>query len=298
MRIRKAVIAVAGYGTRFLPATKAQPKEMLPICEKPVVQHLVEEVVASGIEDIILVTRAGSNAVEDHFDSSRELELHLEEQGKTDYLRQIQAIPQQANFAFVRQGRHLPYGNASPLLAAKHYLDEGEPFVYMFGDDLVFSQTPCVKQLTDVYKQYGPAAVIAFQEVPANMADRFGMAKVKQGTQPPELESIVEKPAPKDAPSRLAQLGRFVLPWRTIEILDAMSRNQSYHATNELYLTHANDILCREARVLAHGIEGKWITTGDLVSFLIANIEYALQHEDPEISRGVTEYLRTLDLGK
>jgi len=298
LRIRKAVIAVAGYGTRFLPATKAQPKEMLPICEKPVVQHLVEEVVKSGIKDIILVTRAGSNAVEDHFDSSRELELHLQEQGKLDYLEQIQAIPQQANFAFVRQGRHLPYGNASPLLAAKHYLDEGEPFVYMFGDDLVFSQTPCVQQLIDVYKTERPAAVIAFQDVPAEVVDRFGMAKLRQGTQPPELESIVEKPLPKEAPSRLAQLGRFVLPWRTIEILDEMCSRHTYTAKQELYLTHANDVLCREARVLAHSIEGKWITTGDLVSFLIANIEYALHHPDPGISDGLNDYLRGLDLGK
>ncbi|MBN2475544.1 MAG: UTP--glucose-1-phosphate uridylyltransferase [Pirellulales bacterium] len=292
MKIRKAVIAVAGYGTRFLPATKVQPKEMLPVVDKPIVQYLVEEAVQSGIEDIILVTRSGSQAITDHFDSSRELEIHLAEQQKQAYLEIVQAIPRLANFAFIRQGRHLPYGNGTPLLAAKDFIDEGEPFVYMFGDDLVLSETPCVKQLIDVYMQHRPAAVVAFQELPLEEAIRYGLARVKEGTNPKELESIVEKPSLEEAPSTLAQFGRFVLPWRTIEILETMEPGLD----NELYLTDANHILCREARVLAHTIEGVWYTTGDPLRFLQTNVQYALRH--PEIGRAFAEYLRSLDLSQ
>ncbi len=166
MKVKKAVIAVAGYGTRFLPATKAVPKEMLPVVNKPIVQHLVDEAVQSGIEDIILVTRSGSHAISDHFDSSRELEIHLAEQEKLEYLAVVERIARSANFAFVRQGRHLPYGNGTPLLAAKDFIDRNEPIVYMFGDDLVISETPCVRQLIDVFEDSTPAAVVAFQDVP------------------------------------------------------------------------------------------------------------------------------------
>lgn len=291
MKIRKAVIAVAGYGTRFLPATKAVPKEMLPVVDRPIVQYLVEEAVNSGIEDIILVTRAGSDAIADHFDNSPGLESHLKEQKRDRYLAMVEALPKMASFAVVRQGKHLPYGNGSPLLAARPYLDQGEPFVYMFGDDLVMSTTPCVRQLLDVYESQQPvAAVIAFQEVPREEVDRYGMAKLKQGTNPRELESIVEKPSRDAAPSTLAQLGRFVLPWRTIEILETRPLGKD----NELFLTDANHILCQESRVLAHPIEGTWYTTGDPLRYLIANVEYGLRH--PEIGKGLAGYLRGLAL--
>jgi UTP--glucose-1-phosphate uridylyltransferase len=146
-----------------------------------------------------------------------------------------------------------------------------------------------------VHAEHGPAAVIAFQEVTAAVADRFGMAKLKPGRHPPELELIVEKPGRHEAPSLLAQLGRFVLPWRTVEILESMLDSDAYGTTNELYLTHANDQLCRESRVLAHSIEGRWITTGDFLSFLIANIEYARQHPDMQVAKGLAEYLRHLE---
>ncbi|UCD27781.1 MAG: UTP--glucose-1-phosphate uridylyltransferase, partial [Planctomycetota bacterium] len=156
MKINKAIIAVAGYGTRFLPATKVMPKELLPIVDKPVAQYLAEEAVESGIKDIIFVTREGTKAIVDHFDSSHELETQLAEQQKPELLRMIQAIPRMANFEFVHQGSHLPYGNGSPILAAKDFIDKNEPFVYMFGDDLVLSQIPATKQLIDVYQQHQP----------------------------------------------------------------------------------------------------------------------------------------------
>ncbi len=294
MKIRKAVIGVAGYGTRFLPATKNVPKELLPIVDKPVVQYLVEEVVRSGIEDIILVVRSGSQAIADHFDSSRALEVHLEEQKKLAYLRIVQEIPAMANFAVVRQTGTLPYGNGSPILAAKNYLNEGEPFVYLFGDDLVLSQVPCVKQLLDVYYQHQPDAVIAFQEVPAEEIRRYAAAKLKGQGEPKQIESLVEKPKPEQAASNLAQLGRFILPWKVVDILEELRAGLDPSKGEELYLTFANDRLCREGRVLAHVIEGDWLTTGDPLRFLKANVEYALRN--PEISRDFADYLHALDL--
>ena len=292
MEVKKAILAVAGFGTRFLPATKVVAKELLPIVDRPVVQYLVEEAVNSGIRDIMFVTRSGSQGIADHFDSSRDLEIHLAEQKKADYLKIVQDLPKMANFAFVRQARHLPYGNGTPILAAKDFIGRDEPFVYMFGDDVVFSNTPCVQQLIDVYKKYSPLAVIAFQKIPLSESYRYGMAKLKPNTSPPEMESIIEKPAANHAPSDLAQVGRFVFSPRIIEILESIN----VQAGNELYLTHAVDKLAREGRVLVHSIEGKWHTTGDPLPFLITNIECALGRKD--LSKGLAAYLRTLDLSK
>ena len=290
MRVRKAVIAAAGFGTRFLPATNVVPKELVPIVDKPVIQYLVEEAVHSGIEDILFVTRAGTQAVAEHFGSTRDLEIHLAEQGKDDWLRMVEAIPRLANFAVVRQGRHLPYGNGTPLLAAKSFLDKNEPFVYMFGDDLVLSETPCVKQLIDVYTRHRPAAVVAFQDMPPLEAIRYGLAKLKKDREPKELEFIIEKPSLEEAPSTLAQLGRFLLPWRVVEILEHLDLGKA----NELWLTDANDRLCREDRVIAHTIEGKWFTIGDPLRFLKANVEYALRNA--VIGEEFADYLRTVQI--
>ncbi|UCF51325.1 MAG: UTP--glucose-1-phosphate uridylyltransferase, partial [Bradyrhizobium sp.] len=187
MKITKAIIAVAGYGTRFIPATKVQPKEMLPIVDKPVVQYLVEEAVASGITDIILVTRSGNQALEDHFDSSRELEIHLEAQKKWKELEQIRRIPNLANFIYVRQSRDMPYGNGTPLLCAKSLISPEEAVVYMFGDDVVQSDVPCTKQLIDVFNRHRPAGVIAVQEVPHSDVSRYGVPKLKEGSDRNEL---------------------------------------------------------------------------------------------------------------
>ena len=288
MTIKKAVIAVAGFGTRFLPATKNLPKELMPIVDKPVVQYLVEEAVESGIEDVILVVRPGSQGIADHFDSSRELEIHLQEQNKPDLLEAVQRLPKLANFAVVRQGRHLPYGNGTPLLAARRFLGN-EPFVYMFGDDMVLSQTHCVRQLIDVYNKHKPSAVIAAQEVTQEETKRYGIVKLKPGTSPPEMEALVEKPAPEKAPSRLAQFGRFILPPRVVELLETTALNRG-----ELYLADAIDTLCREGRVLVHRVDGTWYTMGDPLNFLKATIAYALAH--PTIGKDVAAYLRGLKL--
>jgi UTP--glucose-1-phosphate uridylyltransferase len=292
MNITKAIIAVAGYGTRFIPATKVQPKEMLPIVDKPVVQYLVEEAVASGITDIILVTRSGNQALEDHFDSSRELEIHLEAQKKWKELEAVRRIPNLANFIYVRQSRDMPYGNGTPLLCAKSLISADEAFVYMFGDDVVQSEVPCTKQLIDVFNQFQPAGVIAVQEVPHEEVDRYGIPKLKEGCERAELEYIVEKPAPAYAPSNLAQLGRFVFTRKIIDILENLSVGKG----GELWLTDAVDRLAARDTVLVHTIQGRWFTTGDPLRLLKTTIELALDR--PDIGRELAAYLRDLDLSR
>jgi UTP--glucose-1-phosphate uridylyltransferase len=292
MNITKAVIAVAGYGTRFIPATKVQPKEMLPIVDKPVVQYLVEEAVDSGITDIILVTRAGSQALEDHFDSSLELEIHLESQEKWVELEKIRRIPDLANFVYVRQSKNLPYGNGTPLLCAKSLIHPGEAVVYMFGDDVVKADVPCARQLIDVYNKYEPAAVVAVQEVPIQQIYRYGAAKLKPDTDRNELEHIVEKPSPADAPSNLAQLGRFVLSYKTIEVLEEITVQEG----SELWLTDAIDRLAASDSVIVHPIEGKWFTTGDPLHFLKTTVEFALDR--PDIGPDFARFLKELDLSR
>jgi UTP--glucose-1-phosphate uridylyltransferase len=292
MNITKAVIAVAGYGTRFIPATKVQPKEMLPIVDKPVVQYLVEEAVDSGITDIILVTRAGSQALEDHFDSSLELEIHLESQEKWVELEKIRRIPDLANFVYVRQTKNLPYGNGTPLLCAKSLIHPDEAVVYMFGDDVVKADVPCARQLIDVYNKYEPAAVVAVQEVPIQEISRYGAAKLKPNTDRNELEHIVEKPSPANAPSNLAQLGRFVLSYRTIEVLEEITVQEG----NELWLTDAIDRLAATDSVIVHPIEGKWFTTGDPLRFLQTTVEFALDR--PDIGPDFARFLQELDLSR
>lgn len=290
MKVTKAIIAVAGYGTRFIPATKVQPKEMLPIVDKPVVQYLVEEAVASGITDIILVTRSGNQALEDHFDSSRELELHLEAQRKWEELEKVQSIPKLANFVYVRQGRDMPYGNGTPLLCSKSLISEDEAVVYMFGDDVVKSDVPCTRQLIDVFERYQPAGVIAVQEVPRSEVQRYGVPKLKENSDRNELEYIVEKPAPAYAPSNLAQLGRFVFKRKIVDILDNLSVGKG----GELWLTDAIDQMAAQDTVLVHTISGKWFTTGDPLRFLKTTVEMALDR--PDIGKEFAAYLRGLDL--
>lgn len=290
MKIRKAIIAVAGYGTRFLPATKVVPKELLSIVDKPVVQYLVEEAAASGIEDIILVVREGTQAIADHFDTTRGLEQHLQEQQKEALLERVRAVSQLANFALVRQTARLPYGNGTPILAARRFIGEGEPFAYLFGDDLVHSKVPCVKQLADLYEKHGVAGVIAAQSVPRAEINRYGAIALKPGKSPPELESVIEKPDPERAPTTLAQLGRFVLSAKIVDIL----ANTQLKRGEELYLTPAIHALSQKDRVLVHEIEGTWYTTGDPLRFMKTNVEYMLRH--PEYGADFSAYLRELDL--
>lgn len=290
-KIHKAVIAAAGYGTRFLPATKNQPKEMLPIINKPIIHHLVDECVESGITEIIIVTRSGQGIMEDYFDNHVELEHMLDLQGKEDLLEKVREIPLMANFVYVRQKKNLPYGNGTPLLCAAPLIDDDEPFAYLFGDDLVISETPCLKQLIYVYENSNCDGVIASQEVPLSEVSRYGIVKFKKGTK--EFEGIVEKPDPKDAPSQLADFGRFVLNYKTVKEILRKKTGKG----GELWLTDAiTQAHKKGAKFLVHEIEGKWLTTGDPLRYMQTQVTFTLERSD--IGKDFAQYLKDLPLNK
>jgi UTP--glucose-1-phosphate uridylyltransferase len=290
MQITKAIITVAGYGTRFIPATKVLPKEMLPIVDKPIVQYLVEEAAASGITDVILVTRSGGHSLEDHFDSSRELELHLEAQKNWQALEAVRKASSLANIVYVRQGRNLPYGNGTPLLCARPLIAADEAVAYMFGDDLVRADVPCVKQLIEVYQRYQPAAVVAVQQMPKSEISAFAVPKLKPGTDRNEIERMIEKPTPDQICCNLAQFGRFILGPAVIQAIGETKTGRG----GELWLTDAIDQIARTHSVLVHEIEGRWFTTGDPLNYLKTTVEYALANE--ELGPRFAEFLRTLKL--
>jgi UTP--glucose-1-phosphate uridylyltransferase len=290
MPVTKAIISLAGYGTRFLPATKAVPKEILPIVDVPIVQYLVQEIVDSGIRDIVLVTRGDNHAIEDHFAESPVLEAFLERVGKHELAERIRAVSRLANLIFVRQSSDLPYGNGSPILAAKPLLRPGEAFAYLFGDDIIKASIPGVKQLCDVYNRFEPAGVVAAQVMPESELARYGVIKLKPGSTINQMEYVVEKPSAEEAPSRLVQLGRFVLSYDIVEILHGQQPGKG----NELWLADAVRTLAARAVVIAHPIQGKWLTTGDPLRYLQTFIEFAL--ERPDLGADVRAYLRALAL--
>jgi len=288
MKIRKAVIASAGYGTRFLPATKTVPKEMLPLIDKPIIQILVEELVAAGITDIIIVTRRGQHVLEDHFDSNFELEHMLDRNGKTEYLELTRQPNKLAHFIFVRQGRDLPYGNGTPLLCLRGLIGKNEPFIYAFGDDLVKAKVPCTKQLINLYQENPEAAaVVAVQEVLKSEVSRYGIVKIKPGTKN-QLAEIIEKPEIEAAPSRLASFGRYILDDRVIKILEEKKLGKG----KELWLVDALHQLAKKKKVMVVPIKGKWLTTGDPLRLIKATIEYALDR--PDIGPSLREYLQII----
>jgi len=289
-KITKAVIAVAGYGTRFLPATKTQPKEMLPIIDKPIIQYLVEEAVSSGIKDVILVTRFGQHIMEDYFDSNLELEHKLEEEGKTYYLEQIRNVATMANFIYVRQRKDLPYGNGTPLLCVKDLIDKDESFVYMFGDDLTLCNgyPPATKQLIDVFQKEKAVVVEGAQEIPWDEVNRYGVVRYKKGASYKyEMESIVEKPEKDEAPSNMAQFGRFVFSYEIIKKAQSTRTGKG----NELWVTDMINELAQEGKkVIAQPIKGEWLTTGDPLRYLKATFKFAMQKED--LKEELAEYLK------
>ncbi len=287
-KITKAVIAAAGYGTRFLPATKNQPKEMLPIIDKPIIHYLVEEVVEAGIKDIILVTRSGHNALEDYFDSHRELEYELEKSGKTKYFEEIRRIPRMANFIYVRQNNELPYGNATPLLCAAPLIYPGEPFVYMFGDDLTLSENSVSRQLIEVFYKQKADAVLGVQDVPESEVHKYGTVKYKKNAQHEyEIEEALEKLPREKAPSNKAVFGRFVFSYDVLKEATKTPLGKD----SELWVV---DILNRMAhggkRVIAQPIEGEWLTTGDPLSYLKTTYRFAMERKD--IREKLKSYLR------
>ena len=293
-KITKAVIAVAGYGTRFLPATKNQPKQMLPIIDKPIIHYVVEEAVNSGIEQIILVTQAGQHIMEDYFDSSFEIEQTLERSGKLDYLKIVQDIPLMANFIYMRQKKNLPYGNATPLLVAKDLIDKDEAFLYMFGDDMTLSHNhkPISKQLIDVFNQYHPSAVVGVQAVPWDQVHRYGTTKYKKDSIiPNEMEKGVEKVSRENAPSNMAQFGRYVLSYDAIKIAEETKIGKG----NELWIVDIlNNLVKSGKKVIAQPIDGEWLTPGDPLTYMQAQVRFTLGRKD--IGEEFKRYIKSLKL--
>ncbi|GIP21682.1 UTP--glucose-1-phosphate uridylyltransferase GalU [Paenibacillus sp. J22TS3] len=273
MKIRKAIIPAAGLGTRFLPATKAMPKEMLPIVNKPTIQYIIEEAVASGIEDIIIVTGKGKRAIEDHFDNSFELENRLSSQGKWALLEEVRRPSDMADIHYIRQKE--PRGLGHAIWCARKFIGD-EPFAVLLGDDIVQSEVPCLKQMIQVYEKYG-SPVVGVQPVPEDQVSKYGIVD------PLELENrifralrLVEKPAPEQAPSRLAVMGRYIL---TPNIFGELEK-QHVGINGEIQLTDAISRLGETERVLAYQFEGLRHDVGDKLGFIESTIHYALQQED------------------
>ncbi len=285
-KIKKAVIAVAGSGTRFLPATKAMPKEMLPIIDRPIIQLVVEELVEAGIEDIIMVTKHDKKPLEDHFDHSYALEKELEQAGKEKQLNEIRRIADMANFIYVRQKG--PYGNGTPLLSAAS-LVEGEDFVMCFGDDLVKAKVSFTKQMIEEYEKHGQP-VIGVQEVPHEQVNRYGIIEFKEGSR--EIKSIIEKPKIEEAPSNMASFGRMILNTEIIEIL----KQTKLGVGNELWLVDAiKQYIDSGKSFYAKPVEGgEWLTTGDPLNHLKAVLTYAADRED--IAADLASFLRDTKL--
>jgi UTP--glucose-1-phosphate uridylyltransferase len=286
-RVRKAVFPAAGLGTRFLPATKASPKEMLPLVDKPLIQYVVEEAVASGIHSVIIVTGRGKSAIEDHFDVSFELEALLRERGKQDDLRLVREITDMVRVSYVRQREALGLGHA--ILQARDLVGD-EPFAVMLSDDIIDSKTPALKQLLDVYEQYD-APVLATMEVEGEAISRFGALDVEEVADGVyRIKDMVEKPALAQAPSNLAIIGRYVL---TPDIFAEIEKTAP-GAIGEIQITDAMRALLKKRDFYAVRFEGTRYDAGDKLGFLIATVELALKHD--ELAPQFRQYLSSLKL--
>ena len=284
-RVRKAVIPAAGLGTRFLPATKAQPKEMLPIVDKPTIQYIIEEAIASGIEEFLIVTGRSKRSIEDHFDRSLELELTLQHNHKDEMLKMVQEISN-ISIHYIRQKEPLGLGHA--ILCAKHFVGS-EPFAVLLGDDIVDSTTPCLKQMIDVYNETG-SSILGVQEVPQEKVSSYGIIepKAKSGDRLWSVKDMVEKPAVSEAPSRLAVLGRYIIAPEIFDILEKTKPGSG----GEIQLTDALKELARMQTILAYNFEGRRYDVGDKQGFLEATVEQALKK--PELRDKFLAYLKDI----
>ncbi|OGD32033.1 UTP--glucose-1-phosphate uridylyltransferase [Candidatus Azambacteria bacterium RIFCSPHIGHO2_02_FULL_52_12] len=280
--IKKVIIPVAGLGTRFLPATKAQPKEMLPIVDKPIIQYLVEEAVASGITEVIFVTGRGKRAIEDHFDYAYELEQQLASRGKKELMKAIRDISNMASFTYVRQKEQKGDGDA--LLAAAHLVGD-EPCAVLFGDDIVDGKVPCLKQMMSVFERYNDP-VVALEEVPQNKVSLYGIVKAtKMKNRAYEIKSIIEKPAVKDAPSRLAIVGKYII---TPDVFDELRKLNADNG--EIRLADALGNLLSRKPVYGYQFQGTHYDCGSKIGFLKAVVEFGLKHK--EVKTEFKNYLK------
>jgi len=283
LRIKKAVIPAAGLGTRFLPATKAQPKEMLPIVDKPTIQYIVEEAVQSGIEDIIIVTGRGKTAIEDHFDRSYELEAALNARGKRELLNQVEQISNLASVYYVRQKE--PKGLGHAVWSARKFIGD-EPFAVLLGDEVVIAEKPCLKQMLEVFEEYR-VPVVGIREVNGSEVSKYGVIKsngtVKKGLH--QIVSMVEKPRPEAAPSNLAIMGRYILTPEIMPVLAGLSPGVG----GEIQLTDALKELNKTQKMLGYEFEGLRYDVGDKVGMIKATVEFALRRDD--LKKEVEKYL-------
>jgi len=288
LNIRKAVIPAAGLGTRVLPATKAQPKEMLTVVDTPSIQYIVEELVKSGIEDITIITGRNKYSLEDHFDYSYELEDTLEKKGKEDLLKEIRKISEMANIYFIRQGT--PKGLGHAILAAKHHIGD-EPFVVVLGDDIVYSKEPVIKQMLEVRREFAGGSIIGVQEVPKEDVNKYGIVKPGKifNEKTVKIDDFIEKPEMENAPSNLACLGRYILEPQIFDYLEKTPVGKG----GEIQLTDAILAMINNGdKVLAYTFEGKRYDIGNKLGLLKANIEFGLRHD--EIKEELREYLINL----
>ena len=288
-KIKKAILPVAGFGTSFLPATKAQPKEMLPVVDKPVVQYLVEEAVASGIEEIIFVTGRGKRAIEDHFDVSYELEDTLVEKNKLDLLEAVRKISGLAKFSYVRQP--IPLGDGHALFQAAHLVDDDESVLVIFGDCIYDSVIPASKQLIDAYAEL-QTPIIGLTNIPREEVSKFGVVAGDWTNETTvDIRNIVEKPTVEDAPSTVVAPGKYILTYDVFRTLSTMTEGES----GEIRLVDAFNIMLREGKKI-HGrlLEGEWLDTGDKFNFLKTMIHFGLKH--PEVSAKLRNHLKALNL--
>jgi UTP--glucose-1-phosphate uridylyltransferase len=296
MAVRKAIIPAAGLGTRFLPATKAQPKEMLPIVDKPAIQYIVEEAIASGIEDIIIVTGRNKRAIEDHFDKSFELENMLDAKGNTELLEIVQNISNLADIHYIRQKEPLGLGHA--VLCARKFVGN-EPFAVLLGDDILHSDPPCLRQMIDVYNR-SRSSVIAVQPVPWEDVSKYGIVSPETDNEPSVekrtaesdtcayIADLVEKPDVSAAPSNLAVIGRYVLQPEIFSILEACEPGRG----GEIQLTDALRILNQKQKMISYRFSGKRFDVGDKLGYIVATMEMALQRDD--LQEEVKKYLFSL----
>jgi UTP--glucose-1-phosphate uridylyltransferase len=285
--VRKAVFPAAGLGTRFLPATKAQPKEMLPLVDKPIIQYGVEEAVASGVDNIIIITGRGKNAIEDHFDVSIELEAFLESRGKTDQLAEVRKISSMINVAYMRQGEPLGLGHAV-LVAAELIGDE--PFAVILADDVIDADRPALRQMIDVYEKVG-GPVLAVERVPHDQVSNYGIVDIDPDANLGEgiyaVRDLVEKPAREDAPSNLAIIGRYILTPDIFPMLTATDRDR----TGEIQLTNGLKKLLQQRKIYACEIQGTRHDTGNKLGYLQAVVYFALRRDD--LGEAFRTYLRS-----
>ena len=284
MKVRKAIIPAAGLGTRFLPATKAQPKEMLPIVDKPTIQYIIEEAVASGIEEILIITGRNKKSIEDHFDKSVELEMELEKAGKQEMLELVRGISDMVDIHYIRQKE--PRGLGHAIYCAKSFVGN-EPFAVMLGDDVVESEVPCLKQLINCFNEY-KTTILGVQTVAPENVNKYGIVDgLNIEDRVYKVKKLVEKPAIEESPSNVAILGRYIITPKIFEILE----NTKPGKGNEIQLTDALEVLIKNEAMYAYDFEGRRYDVGDKLGFLEATIEFALKRE--ELREGFIEYLNT-----